>query len=290
MNIQERHESFAGCKTLDKAVDIVKSGEVGHRRYSFYSTLDRVQSMLTGKFPSIWLTRLDSELFDDLLECPKYGSKAKKRQSRTFIKCFTYEGRENAAMWGLYCPPTYKAIRVTVSNKAMECLRKSSCFKVTARGLTKEQISVPIDFTDVVYAAVKSDDEAEDRSNNLYWDGVYTQKITDLCKKRKNALAVGTVKDIEWYFEKESRLIVQTKKSLKSDHVAISLPHEFIDSMSFTLSPWANEAESLLVRNSLSKCLRAAGRKNATAENDEIFKTSALKGAFRRWAEQRGLS
>ena len=85
-NLEERRNDFAGCSTMARAVQIVKEKELGHNNYSFYTSLDRVKQMLTGKTPNMWLTRIDSELFDDLIECKKFGSKAPRKQSKTFMR------------------------------------------------------------------------------------------------------------------------------------------------------------------------------------------------------------
>ena len=179
-NLEERRNDFADCSTMAKAVEIVKAKEVGHNNYSFYTFLDRVKQMLTGKTPCMWLTRIDSALFDDLIECRKYGIRAPKKQSKTFIKCFSYGFRESAAMWGLYCPPTYKAIRVTVSKEAMESLRKSQCFNITPKNNLGVEISTGKEFSDIIYAEVKMNDGEADRSNKLYWNGVFTKQIQNL--------------------------------------------------------------------------------------------------------------
>ncbi len=289
MNAEERCKEFSDCATMKSAIDLVKEKEVRHNTYSFYTFLDRVKQMLTGEHPCMWLTRIDSELFDDLIECKKFGSRAPKKQSKTFIKCFSYGLRESAAMWGLYCPPTYKAIRVTVSKQAMESLRNSQCYRIIKDKISHKGIYATKEFTAVIYAAVKSNDEEADRSNNLYWKGIFSKKIHSLSKDRCSAAAAGRIKDIEWSFENESRLIVTTTDGLSSDHMAIGLTADFIKSMRFTLSPWINEDEELFVRRSLVEWFKIAGRKGVIQEDEDVFKKSALKGALAKWAQRRGL-
>ncbi len=289
-NLEERRNDFADCSTMAKAVEIVNAKEVGHNYYSFYTFLDRVKQMLTGETPCMWLTRIDSELFDDLIECRKYGIRAPKKQSKTFIKCFSYGFRESAAMWGLYCPPTYKAIRVTVSKEAMESLRKSQCFNITSKNNLGAGISTGKAFSDIIYAEVKMNDDEADRSNKLYWNGVFTKQIQNLGKDRCRAAAAGRIKDIEWSFENEARLIVTKKRTTKSaNHIAIELSKEFIKSMCFTLSPWANDDEQLFVRRKIVDWLKIAGRNGVSSEDEDVFMKSTLKGALTKWAERRGL-
>ena len=289
MNLEERREAFASCTTMVRAMEIVTQKDVRHRAYSFYTSLDRVQQMLTGNQPCMWLTRIDSELFDDLIECKKFGSRAPKKQSKTFIKCFSYGLRESAAMWGLYCPPTYKAIRVTISKQAMESLLHSQCYRIIKDKPSQKGIHSAKELTDVIYAAVKSNDEEAERSNNLHWNGVFSKRIPSLPKDRRSAVAAGRIKDIEWSFENEARLIVTTRAAMRTNHIAIKLSKEFITSMRFALSPWANKDEEEFVRRKIVEWLKIAGRDGVSAENKDIFMNSTLKDALKKWAERRGL-
>ena len=288
-NLEERRNEFADCSTMAKAVQIVKGKELGHNNYSFYTSLDRVKQMLAGQTPNMWLTRIDSELFDDLIECKKFGSKAPRKQSKTFIKCFSYGLRESAAMWGLYCPPTYKAVRVIVSASAMDSLRDRQCFKVTSKGNIGSRISTGKEFTDIIYADVKMNDDEVDRSNKLYWNGVFTKTMQELGKDRRCAKAAGRIKDIEWSFENEARLIVTTRAKMSANHIAIELREKFINSMRFTLSPWANKDEEEFVRVKLVEWLKVAGRTDVSTKDKDVFRQSTLKGALKKWAERRGL-
>ena len=288
MNLEQRREAFSDCTTMARAMEIVTEKKVGHREYSFYTSLDRVQQMLTGKMPNMWLTRINSGVFDDLIECKKYGSKEK--QSKVFIKCFAYGFRESAAMWGLYCPTTYKAIRVTVTEKAIRSLLESQCFDISNGRPTRRKLRTKVDFSDLVYASVKTKEDDPERSTYLYWNGVRTKQMPDLHQKMDCRTVAGRLKDIEWSFENEARLIVSTSQSKKSKHVAIKLPHDFVNGMSFTLSPWADDSEEKLVRDKIVEWLKAAGRENVSPEDRKVFRTSVLKGALKKWAEQRGLA
>lgn len=292
MSLAKRREAFAGCESLEAAVEIIGKDGICHKNYTFYTSLDRIHSMLTGKVPCLWLTRIDAEKFDDLQESRKYGTKATVKQSKTFIRCFSYGLRESAAMWGLYCPFTYKAIRVTISEAAMASLldKGNSCLKMSKTGSLQKACRADKEFSDVIYASVKMSDEEVDRSNNLYWNGTFSKKIPSLCKDRCRAVAAGRIKDVEWSFENESRLIVTTAKKQTGSHIVIALPPEFIDGISFTLSPWANDDEEQFVKDKIVDWLQKAGRKNISSKAKDVFKPSTLKGALRKWAEQKGLA
>lgn len=288
MSMKEPHDAFYASKTMREAITKISNLEIWHKNYVHYTSLDRLESMLTGKKPCMWLTRVNSDSLDDLIEGKKYGIGAKKKQGKTFIGCFSYGLRESAAMWGLYCPMTYKAIRVIVPQLAMKSLLESGCYMISTRGLCKFTIYKK-SFTDVTYAAVKWNEEEKDRANNLFWNGVFSKQISDIRKDCRCADAVGRVKDIEWSFENESRLIVTTRRKVDADHIAIALPTSFINGIRFTLSPWADEYEDRMVRDKLARLLRAVGRNNVSSENKKVFEPSALKGALTKWAKRRGL-
>ena len=74
----------------------------------------------------------------------------------------------------------------------------------------------------------------------------------------------------------------------EGNHVAIELPQEFINSMKFTLSPWAKAGEKRSVRGLLSKWLEKAGRKVAS-DDPKVFKDSVLSEGLEHWAKKRGL-
>lgn len=287
MNAGIRREKFAECAKMGDAIKIVQDAEVCHKSYSFYTSLGRVESMLKEDLPCLWLTRINSGVFDDLIEYEKYGTD--EEQGKLFIKCFTYGFRESAAMWGLYCPATYKAIRVSVTDSAIKSLLKSKCVEISSGKPKSNSIRAKIDVSDIVYASVKTKKDDPERSTYLYWNGVCSKPIPSLFEDLHRKMTAGRLKDIEWLFEDEARLIAKVPDPKKSQHIAVKLPPEFIKGMSFTLSPWADEDEERMVRDKLARLLRAVGRNNVSSENEKVFKPSALKGALTKWAERRGL-
>lgn len=287
MNAEKRREEFAECAKMCDAIKLVQDGRVCHKNYLFYTSLGRVESMLKSDAPCLWLTRVNSGVFDDLIENEKYGTDEK--QGKLFIKCFTYGFRESAAMWGLYCPPTYKAIRVSVTERAINSLLKSKCLEISRGTPTLNKIRAKMDVSDIVYASVKTKKDDPGRSTYLYWNGVRTRQIPNLFEDLRRKMAAGRLKDVEWSFEDEARLIAKVPDSKKAQHIAVKLTPEFINGMSFTLSPWADEDEQRMVRDKLVRLLRAVGRKNVSSEDEKVFKPSALKGALKKWAERKGL-
>lgn len=286
MKHEERIADFKAASTLAKAIQVVKGFGAYHQTYCIYTTLDIVEKTLCAITPRLWLTRIDSGLFDDGIEAVKYGTK--EERERTYIRSFMYGAQESAGMWGLYSPPTYKAVRIEISKAGIESLKAAKVFKAKGgKNLSAKCAVRSTTLSDLIYAAVEDEDSPKRRSQNLFWSGAFTGIIKNLSTSKDWKSATGFVKDVEWRFENEFRLVVKTKKN-EGDHVAIELPQEFINSMKFTLSPWANADEKRFVRGLLSGWLGKAGR-DIASDDKKVFKDSVLSKGLQQWAQRRGL-
>ena len=285
MNSEARIEEFKKQNTLAKLVKCVKGFGAYHRSYCFYTSLDRVLQMMEPKFHRLWLTRLDSGLFDDGIEHKKYG--AGKERSRTYIRSFTYGIQESAAMWGLYCPCTYKAIRVNITQKGMKKLLGCGIYEVNERENTEEKCEVDdIAVSDILYASVEDDAHKGPRTNALYWRGNY-KSLAGLKKEKNLICATGYVKDAEWRFENECRLLCQVPNDY-GDHIAVDLPLGFFKEISFVLSPWASEKERKDVQKQLKECFSRVGR--TVVDDSSVFRQSKLENGLQKWAKERGFA
>lgn len=286
VSTKEVSEAFQNVPSLCKAKTLLKDAGILHASYSFYTTLNRVKGILCDR--RMWLTRLDSEKFDDTIEHKKYG--LKKEQELTFVRCLSFAGQESAAMWGLYCPPTYQAIRVTFSKEAIRQLSKQKAHRVESGVVATDNLDVMRrTVSDIFYASVKGEGDTNERSNSLYWNGVYTKNRIDEMNDTKDRKTItGFVKDSEWKFEYETRLLVKTRHVIDSEHIAIEVPDEAINSMSFTLSPWMDGDESAFVVTMLTRWLKTAGRQ-VSSEDEKVFHKSSLTGGLGRWKERHGL-
>lgn len=251
-----------------------------HPDYCHYTTLPRFKQMMESK--TIWLTRCDSPDFDDTIEQRKYG--CPEVQKSLYFACFSHTSQENAAMWGLYCPPTYQALRITIPRRYMNMLSRSSCCAIRSECTTASEYAVlSRGVGDIGYASV-SDGDGHDRSNTLFWDGHYTRRLDNL-RDRKNAEHLtGFAKDAEWSFERESRLWVKLREECEAIHVALCIPDVVIRNMKFTISPWLYEYEKSFVKDCIRKWISRAV--SGTGEKIQI-NDSVLSGGLRKWAQQR---
>ena len=278
--------TFAQLKSLDNAVTFMKERGVQHKWFCHYTSLDKFKLMLATK--TIWLTRCSSLRFDDTIEGKKYGSN--EEASKRYIACFSIGKPENAAMWGLYCPPTYKAIRIVIPKDAMNnWVENIDVFKVRNGGVDMSAPMRNVDsyFSDIVYASVRGDDDDRDRSNTIFWEGESTEKIVGLEKQKRGVRVTGRVKDYEWRFERESRLIVKVRnEDYGEEFLAVRLSDDLLRSFEFTFSPWANDDEKGFVRNSVTDWLQAALNTKSIGPK---FDVSMLNEGLKKWAVSRGV-
>ena len=285
MNNQERIEKYGEQDTLARLVRCVRDFGAYHRSYCCYTTLDRVVQMMGANFHRLWLTRLDAGLFDDGIEHTKYGLKSERE--RTYIKSFMYGIQESAAMWGLYCPPTYKAIRMDITQKAMNTLLQAEVYRVRKNKNSNVSCKVrDIVVSDILYAAVEDEEHEGARSNLLFWNGVYSKHLKRLKEEKGLKCATGLVKDAEWRFENECRLVCKTTRNC-GEHIAVDLPQEFFKGISFVLSPWACKKKREFIQKQLLECYSNVEMDNV--DDKKVFRRSKLEKGLRQWAEKRGL-
>ena len=284
MNNEKRIKKYSEQDTLAKLVRCVRDFGAYHRSYCCYTTLDRVVQIMGADFHRLWLTRLDAGLFDDGIEHKKYGLKSERE--RTYIKSFMYGIQESAAMWGLYCPPTYKAIRMNITQKAMNTLLQAEVYRVRKNKNSNVSCKVrDIVVSDILYAAVEDEVHEGMRSNRLFWNGVYSKRLKRLKEEKGLKCATGLVKDAEWRFENECRLVCKTTRKC-GEHIAVDLPQEFFKGISFVLSPWACKKKREFVQEQLLECYSNVGMDKVDVK--KVFRRSKLEKGLRLWAKKRG--
>ena len=284
-NMEARNKEFLEQNTLAKLIGCVKEFGAYHNMYCCYTSVDRIEQMMDSERQRLWLTKLDAGLFDDGIEHLKYGTESERR--RTYIKSFMYGIQESAAMWGLYCPPTYKAIRMNITQKALETLLKAKVYRARKGKNFNVRCKAKIDISDILYAAVEDEERKGKRSNVLFWNGVYSKRLKGLSRDKERKCATGMVKDAEWRFQNECRLICKTDKDF-GDHIAVDLTREFFEGVSFVLSPWASKAEKRLVKDQLRDCFANIGL-DEYADGENVFQDSKLENGLQKWSTSRGL-
>ena len=285
---------FTKVNTLSAALKIANEATFLHRRFQQYTSVPSLVSMILGE--SMWLTRGDSISLDDSQESKKFGSR--QEWGRTYIGCFSHFGGESAAMWRLYCKPNAFAIRVSASRERFEDwvnnLRNIKSFEVAKmnRGYKGNQIlrvdCESVCFQDLVYLSVKGDQPREKtRANQMYWFGDRSEIDKNLSVERRKTAVTGLVKDSEWGFELESRLLIKINDNgspscAKVQKIKVPLLAELIKDMSFTFSPWANDDDRIEIKKTIECALAHIGIRH----NGGKFYKSTLTGALQKWAKK----
>ncbi len=278
---------FMASKTLVQAIGYVKGRGVCHKVYCHYTTLDGLEKIISSQ--RMRLTRCDSTKFDDLIEGKKYGDVEARK--KFFLASFSFSGAENAAMWGLYAPKNYKAIRIVIPGNAMkkweDTLKNQRALKARiaqtsceSDKLGNEIATVSGGIADVIYASVKLDNDERNRSNSLCWNDDHTPPMPNLDKGKTKKRVTGLVKDYEWRFEYETRVFVTTRTVGRHDAVTIPIPKPVFESMSFVLSPWTNDAERKFVKGLIREWFQKAGISSSLSD-DKLFRKSVLTGGLK---------
>ena len=277
------------------AVSLVQRLGACHNCYTRYTTVDRICEIIeSGR---MWFNRADSNAFDDAQETEKFGHYIPKR--RLYYTCFNYAIAENAAMWGLYGQPTYQSIRISVGPRALNkwvlrlnqgqlavwrTPRNSTTNRKTCGMASVERAG----FNDIVYASVRKDENAPERTNTLFWNESFTAPIPCLDKTKNGRRLTGFLKDYEWHFEQESRLWIKTKETYSSKAILVEVPDDILLRMGFVLSPWCSTEEVQIVVNRLRTSFTKRFRDDRHFNESQV-RESHLSGALKRWKERRGL-
>ena len=287
-----REVLFEDAETFKDAANIVLCEHAPHNYYHHYTTLDCALKLISSR--RLLLSRCNSLFINDLQEPKKFNDDSDVL-SRTYIACFGYGRVENAAMWGLYGRKNPFALRIMIpgeklrqwmeeiefikgkfgkSSAALKALDTRKFGNGRAVAITPTSVR----FGDMLYVAVENGKESDGgqvgRSHVASWGNAMCHcKDEDLIDVVK--MYPGWVKDIEWSYERESRLNVRFAEAVNTRQISIRIPDYVIDSMRFTLSPWLDKSLEGIVENAI---VQAIGTPNINASGD-LSQPSALRGA-----------
>lgn len=284
--LSECRGNLSKCITLNNALRRIHAGSLYHDTYRHYTSLTALLGMINSG--SMWLTLGTSAKLDDAQERQKYG--AGEMWKRTYLASFVHDVEESAAMWGLYCRGSEQAVCVSFPREAIKSW-SIALHKIVKKGepvLVNPQnqnssIRKPvekIDVLDVAYVDVaRSGFSDRVRQNFVSWDGIRSKKIASLKADVKCPSATGMLKDYEWNFEHETRVVVRLKDvSPYSSNIAIPLPSKMFECMSVTFGPWLIDGDKDEFEKKIEDALHGKG----IYAHVPIFE-SGLLGALPEW-------
>ena len=288
---------FESVSSLPAAIGIARDATFQHKTFQHYTTFPALLGMIKGQ--SMWLTRGTSARLDDWHERAKYGML--EQWGKTYISSFSFGEAESAAMWGLYCKGRSSAIRISIPQKAMrEWMDQMSkkcrsadvhdrCVRVNPQENKSYKTGrmVSVGCQDLVYAAVngRGYDEIK-RCNVLSWNGVISKPISTLGSEILASETTGFVKDYEWAFEHESRLVVKmARKKGYGTRIAVPVPISVFKAMTITFGPWATNEQIESFKKKLTKVLSDVLPGECCLY--DMCKRSVLHGALKKWAKEK---
>ncbi len=279
-------DEFEQANSFEKAVGLIRDAGVAHGSYAHYTTLEVLDSLIKNR--RWWLTRATSSEFDDLIESRKYGDE--ETLKNLFFVSFSYSQSESAAMWRLYSECDENAARLSLTKTALRdwlvAIKSKQDVKAypVIGGEVQESLPITIEDAfvhDVIYASVEDDGGKHLRAKSLCWNDKFTKAVADLGRKRKSVMASGVLKDYEWRFEYESRLVVKVSdEPWIKDRIAVEIPENVFPRMKCTLSPWVQDEQA--VRWRLSESMRLSRLRGEMAVTPSV-----LAGALEKWSKNK---
>lgn len=208
--------------------------------YFHYTTAESFAKMLSSNK----LHLSSGAEMNDLLE-PKKCSP--DRWKKIYIASFAFGKYENMAMWGIYGDPLNEAIRIKIPctdlNNAIECAKEThkvyrAAFDEKNKNYHYEQLDAKFDIkiVDVIYYHEKSLEYNKNFIN--------LKKYPNLQDSHLNADFTGYLKNRAWFYENETRIIVEFEQCLpQTPTIAIDFSSA-LKNLSITSSP-CNSSASL---------------------------------------------
>ena len=277
--------ALSRCTTLSNALRQIKACSLCHDTYRHYTTLNALLGMI--KSETMWLTLGKSVKLDDTQERKKFGSK--EIWKKTYLASFVHDVEESAAMWGLYCRGSDEAVCVSFPRAAIKSWSRA-LHKIVKKGeavLINPQkrdsnIREPIEVAeilDIAYADVAGSYSDRARGNFISWDSFRGKNIASLKVDVAKPEATGVLKDYEWNFEHETRVLVRLKESVPhASKIAIPLHENMLKSMSVTFGPWLLEGDKEKFEKKIEGALH--GQK---IFNHIRVSESSIAGALPKW-------
>lgn len=288
--------AFREAGSLRDAINVAWNSDMGSGpMYQHYTTLPKLLSKIMSR--RWYLSRADSPWMNDTHEMTKAFPGCEEGRRRTYIMCLSRSTSESVAMWRTYnATEDPFAVRVSMSrDKVHEWMKsvKEREIRVDGKNALEDSSVEWVDFHDVLYGALKSEDEPDEydirRRNVVRWgDAVYALKEGNENEKRDNFADVDIsgceawVKDYEWHHERESRLCIRLKKESKAKSLSIEIPPEILQTMRITFSPWLMEKR---LEDGFSDVIEAALKSSLEGESgpkppSQRFRRSVLQGAL----------
>ena len=228
------------------------------RNFYHYTSLDSIDKIVTIDDPHFRLKSVKNQ--NDRIE---HGS----ADERTFTLCFSSGIHENLSLWLLYADKGKKGGRLRFTGTMLKGLLNSQYFYAWLNEAEKKEYHnthlKDSDFdlkelTEVLYLRKSNDKNDDNDSYFLKYNTMCNYSFNgDEAKKYMSAHEYSH-KDIIWYYEKETRLVIQLKEEFLKNHkppeplqpiINVKLSNEIFKNMKLDLAPGISFDEVLEDKN-----------------------------------------
>lgn len=182
--------------------------EYEHGGYYHYTSLENIDKILASK--TFWISNVQG--FNDKAEIELFGEK----QKNCYATCFSTGRNENLPLWYMYSGIDGKGGRIRLTK---DKIRKMVCHGKYYLSTNKTDLNLLdltggnsiITFKDIVYFEKENEEKKNNHIDLKYntmtnYGNVSTKEFEKY--KKKN---IGFYKYLIWYYEKETRLLVELK-------------------------------------------------------------------------------
>lgn len=195
--------SVKSCKCLE----IYLGGrEYEHGQYCHYTSVKVVDSILKNR--EFWISCVAG--FNDTCDSEQFGEK----QKYYYSLCFSTGIHENLALWYLYAGIGGKGARISLTKAQVKKLVEESTYELWEKKSEKSldhkvmelerDRTMKVTFRDVMYY-----EENKHNGIDLKYNTMTNHAMSKEDWEQYKEKHIGFCKDLIWYYEKETRLVVE---------------------------------------------------------------------------------
>ena len=208
---------FSVLKTAEDIGCYLAERTEGHEYFYHYTKLVALDKILEG---AIRISCVDR--FNDKKDKEQFGDET--QQKRYFSACFTSGSNENLSLWYLYSGANGRGVRLGLSkSKLLRSIRLGQFYLVEydyqknrAFGkeiLLQDGVNMKLQFRDMLYSKTAKNGQYVDLKYNTMTNHHH---VTVEEHQKYISEFVGFNKSIIWYYEKETRLLIELSDELAS--------------------------------------------------------------------------
>lgn len=204
---------FSNLKTQDELETYMAKRVSGHSHFFHYTNLKAIDKILEK--PSFRISQV--KRFNDKKDVEQFGTE--EEQKRFFSMCFSSGVNENLSLWYLYSGMDGKGGCLRFTQNKLRSMIEKGTFSIVEYNykkneevgmstLLKKDVDMNIEFKDVLYARIdKSGKNVSLKYNTMTnYNNLSVEEYEKYVKNNK-----GFQKKLIWYYEKETRLLIEIK-------------------------------------------------------------------------------